>query len=542
MPEHHSAGRVAGEQIVPVGRDGHLLERAVLEHVERRGESTARGLEDLDPSGARRGEEPAARGVESERIDRAAPAAGKDRRARLRRERERLQEALVAADDDPAAVGAERDRGEVDAGAAEHVPPPLLEVVEEDRAARRRGGEEPAGAVEGEAEHAQARVVLADLVAALEGEHVVARANRDLAARARMRPAAAFGGEGDRVDAAEERQAAGRRDDGREVRPFDAAAIQAAEDVRRDDLVLARHRERPPRRPVLVQPAYRPRGEGAEQGASPFDGRRHGVRFGGELQRQHRIANELRRRLRRQLARKAPLAQPVGFVALARRLDRLPRREPGGGDDRRHRGGRDAPRALLLANVLAVKDVLGDAADRCGEVEQRRAQARVSVAERHLLARPAQVDVEGLLAQPSGDRGGQGIGAREVEVVRGGIPGQRAVGEDEQEPLGAVAIEPPRELLRAPGRRRRARRREEVSQRLASRWAAMLLHSPGLAARPVLSRNTSMARRRKSGLASFSRPASGAGAEAASRTGCTKKGVRAQAGPREGRGRGSSEP
>jgi hypothetical protein len=114
----------------------------------------------------------------------------------------------------------------------------------------------------------------------------------------------------------------------------------------------------------------------------------------------------------------------------------------------------------VLADLLARQLVLGDAAQRGGQLGHRVEEAAVPGVDLHLGAGPRQVDVPGLLVEHA-EQGRVGGRRRAVEVTGGVVPRPRPVGDDREDAVGALVLDPVGDLAAHPLGAGRIGRREE---------------------------------------------------------------------------------
>src|SRR5829696_2087923 len=112
-----------------------------------------------------------------------------------------------------------------------------------------------------------------------------------------------------------------------------------------------------------------------------------------------------------------------GTAATRHRSDRACDRSPG-----------EAPSPVVLADVLALELVLGQAMQGRGQVGHRLPEAAVLQVEVVLVPGPAQVQVSRLLAETTPKRRREGGGA--LRVVVGAVPHQGPVGEHREDGPG----------------------------------------------------------------------------------------------------------
>ena len=169
------------------------------------------------------------------------------------------------------------------------------------------------------------------------------------------------------------------------------------------------------------------------------------------------------------------LAVPVAAVSAFSARSRwtvatchLPAGEDGEHEQRRRRRPGQAQRAALLAHFLREQVLLRDAADGGREVGAELGE--LGVAWRGAVAVGGEIDPFRLGREGALEHRWQRRCRRPAEIARRIVPGQHAVGERDQQRVGALVLEPVGDLLADPRRRRRLRRSEQDQKaRLAER-------------------------------------------------------------------------
>jgi hypothetical protein len=179
-----------------------------------------------------------------------------------------------------------------------------------------------------------------------------------------------------------------------------------------------------------------------------------------------------RARLGRELPRERDPALLDSGGSLRLRL--VPLLDRDAGSDRRHDGKHTEcrrrrpghpPGAPVLGDVFANERVLAPSVQRRSQLGDCVPEARMLEREIGLAARPPEIEPERLLVECPHEWFGKRGRARGVESARGRIPGDGAVGDDDQRPLDRVRLEPVRHLTLDPRRCGGLRRCQQDEER-----------------------------------------------------------------------------
>ena len=159
-------------------------------------------------------------------------------------------------------------------------------------------------------------------------------------------------------------------------------------------------------------------------------------------------------------------------------------------------------RAALLAHLLRQQVLLRHAVDGGGEVGAGLDEARCRADRRH-RDRAGGRSISARSRKRPVSTGGSGIALVPDEIAGRVVPGELAVGERDQERVGALVLEPVGDFLVDPVRRRRLRRGQQDQIARLPSACSIDGHRLGVADRLVSSRKTRSARRRYHGLPSL---------------------------------------